>query len=98
MASLHSPSNKIGITAVVVPRVTCDLPLYPIPFGITCPAFNLLIRSLDFLVESTSFLCRSVCSSYDAWPAVRTSRVSFKQFLGEFWLALWSPVLLLHMW
>ena len=34
IASLHSPSNKIGITAVVVPCVICDLPLHPIPFDL----------------------------------------------------------------
>lgn len=31
VSSLHSPSKKIDVTAVVVPRVTCDLPLHPVP-------------------------------------------------------------------
>ena len=31
--STHSPTKKFVVSAVVVPRVTCDLPLHPIPFN-----------------------------------------------------------------
>ena len=31
--STYSPSRKIDVIAVVVPRVTCDLPLHPVPFS-----------------------------------------------------------------
>ena len=34
ISALRAPSNKYGITAVVVPRVTCDLPLRPIPYDL----------------------------------------------------------------
>ena len=27
---MHSPYRKLNVSAVVVPRVTCDLPLHPI--------------------------------------------------------------------
>ena len=31
VSSLHPPSKEISVSAVVVPRVTCDLPLRPVP-------------------------------------------------------------------
>ena len=34
ISSVRSPSNKFKVTAVVVPRVTCDLPLHPISFDL----------------------------------------------------------------
>ena len=34
IAAAWSSSKKIGVTAVIVPRVTCDLPLHPIPFDL----------------------------------------------------------------
>ena len=34
ISAVRSSSKKIGVTAVVVPRVTCDLPLLPIPFNL----------------------------------------------------------------
>ena len=34
ISAVHSRSKNIDVTAVVVPRVTCDLPLHPIPFNI----------------------------------------------------------------
>ena len=33
ISPLQEPSKTIGVTAVVVPRVTCDLPLQPVPFN-----------------------------------------------------------------
>ena len=33
VCSTYSPTRKIDVTAVVVPRVTCDLPLHPVPFN-----------------------------------------------------------------
>ena len=35
ISSTRLPSKKIEVTAVVAPRVTCDLPLHPIPFDPT---------------------------------------------------------------
>ena len=32
VSPLQDPGRAIGVTAVVVPRVTCDLPLQPVPF------------------------------------------------------------------
>ena len=32
VSAIHSPREKIGVTAIVVPRVTCDLPLQPVSF------------------------------------------------------------------
>ena len=34
ISAVRSSSKKISVTAVVVPRVTCDLPLHPIPFDL----------------------------------------------------------------
>ena len=34
ISAVRSSSKKIGVTAVIVPRVTCDLPLLPIPFNL----------------------------------------------------------------
>ena len=34
MSAVYSPGEKTIITAIVVPRVTCDLPLCPIPFSL----------------------------------------------------------------
>ena len=34
VSAVRSSSRKIGVTAVVVPRVTCDLPPLPIPFNL----------------------------------------------------------------
>ena len=34
ISAVRSSSKKIGVTAVVVPRVTCNLPLLPIPFNL----------------------------------------------------------------
>ena len=31
VSSLHSPHRKLNMSAVIVPRVTCDLPLHPTP-------------------------------------------------------------------
>ena len=31
----HHNGRKIDLTAIVVPRVTCDLPVYPVPFDLT---------------------------------------------------------------
>ena len=31
VSSLYAPTKKFNISAVIVPRVTCDLPLHPIP-------------------------------------------------------------------
>lgn len=33
VSSLHSPSRKFDVKAVIVSRVTCDLPLHPTPFN-----------------------------------------------------------------
>ena len=33
VCSTYSPARKIDVVAVVVPRVTCDLPLHPVPFS-----------------------------------------------------------------
>ena len=35
LSSTHSPNLKIGVTAIVVPRVTRDLPLRPIPMALS---------------------------------------------------------------
>ena len=35
VSSVHCPDRKLDVTAVVVSRVTCDLPLHPIPFNST---------------------------------------------------------------
>ena len=29
-----APSKKISVSAIVVPRITCDLPLHPVPFDV----------------------------------------------------------------
>ena len=34
VSSLHSPSKKFAVSAVIVPRVTCDLPLHPVPLNL----------------------------------------------------------------
>ena len=34
ITAVRSSSEKIGVTAVIVPRVTCNLPLHPIPFDL----------------------------------------------------------------
>jgi hypothetical protein len=34
ITAVRSSSEKIGVTAVVIPKVTCDLPLHPIPFDL----------------------------------------------------------------
>ena len=34
ISAVWSPSKKFKVTAVVVPRVTCDLPLHPISFDL----------------------------------------------------------------
>ena len=31
IASVHSPSRQLNVSAVIIPRVTCDLPTHPIP-------------------------------------------------------------------
>lgn len=33
VSSLHSPSRKFNVSAVIVPHVTCNLPLHPIPLN-----------------------------------------------------------------
>ena len=33
VSSLHPPSKKLDVTAIIVPHVTCDLPLHPVPFN-----------------------------------------------------------------
>ena len=33
ISSVYSPTKKIDVAAIVVPRVTCDLPLQPTPFN-----------------------------------------------------------------
>ena len=34
ISTVQSPSKKFKVTAIVVPCVTCDLPLHPIPFDL----------------------------------------------------------------
>ena len=34
VSATHNPTKKYDVTAVVVPRVTCDLPLHPVPFDL----------------------------------------------------------------
>ena len=34
ISSVHSPSKKFKVIAVVMPRVTCDLPLHPVSFDL----------------------------------------------------------------
>ena len=36
VASVHSRSRKFDVAAVIVSRVTCDLPLHPVPFKMGC--------------------------------------------------------------
>ena len=35
VSAVNSPGKGVGVTAVVVPRVTCDLPLHPVPFDLS---------------------------------------------------------------
>lgn len=35
ISSAHHNGRKIDLTAIVVPRVTCNLPVYPVPFNLT---------------------------------------------------------------
>ena len=34
ISAVKSSAKKIGITAVIVPKVTCDLPVHPVPFDL----------------------------------------------------------------
>ena len=33
IASVHTPSRQLGVNAVIVPHVTCDLPTHPVPLN-----------------------------------------------------------------
>ena len=35
ISSIHSNGKKISLTAIVMPKVTCDLPVIPVPFDST---------------------------------------------------------------
>ena len=35
ISSIHSNEKKIALTAIVMPKVTCDLPVIPVPFDPT---------------------------------------------------------------
>ena len=62
--STRLPSKKIDVTAVIAPRVTCDLPLHPIPFDPTwnhfpladpdfgCPGRINILLGVDVVVET----------------------------------------------
>ena len=53
VSSMHSPSRKLSVTAVVVSSVTCDLPLQN---GIICPVLSLQTQISDNLGEAISYL------------------------------------------
>ena len=77
VSPIKSPYKKFDVTAIVVPRVTCDLPFNPIPLkkewnhlegvdlvdpGFGCPG------KIDVLLA----WCRHLCGSHNmylAWPA-----------------------------
>ena len=42
VSSLHSPFKKFVVSAVIVPRVTCDLPLHPVPLNLAWDHFDIL--------------------------------------------------------
>lgn len=49
VSATHPASEKIGVTAIVVPRVTCDLPLRPIPFDLRWNHLsNITLANPDF--------------------------------------------------
>ena len=59
VSPIRFSQKKINITAVVVPKVTCDLPFHPIPFKAEWNhfrAFNSLIRDLVVQEELMFFL------------------------------------------
>ena len=49
VSAVSSPSERFKISAVVVPRVTCDLPVLPVPFNSKWThLFNLQLADPDF--------------------------------------------------
>ena len=57
ISAVRSSSKKIGVTAVIIPRVTCNLPLHPISFNLKWNHLsNLLIQRSANLERSTSSL------------------------------------------
>ena len=67
ITSVWSKSQNIPVEAVVLPRVTCDLPLHPVPFILSGTIYitsDLQIRSLGFPVQLIFFLelmCSAMC-------------------------------------
>ena len=72
------PTRNINLSAVVLPRVTCDLPIQSVPFKpewthlsdltLADPNFSQPDR-IDFLLG----IDRCICSSSASWPAVWSS-------------------------
>lgn len=84
------PSKKFAVAAIIVPRVTCDLQLQPIPFDLKWN--HLLDIQLADLVscnqaELTSTWCGCVYWSLVAWPAGWTTWLSHH---------IWNWILLVH--
>ena len=75
ISAVRSSSKKIGVTAVVVPRVTCDLLLLPIPFNLKWnhlsnlrladPTFN-QPGKIDILLGGGR-ICKRVASRPAVW-------------------------------
>ena len=55
LSSLQFSGKKIDVTAIVVPKVTCDLPMKPVTYELGWTHHHWLILDLDIQVESTYF-------------------------------------------
>ena len=74
MAMNHPPGETMEVTAIVIPKITCDLPLKPIPIDNCWEHLNdLHLADPDFAHSPRS---RGVCSCAPRWPAVWCPRIS----------------------
>ena len=80
MSSLYLPSSKYSITAVVVPRVTCILPLQPV-YGTSkwTHISDLNFADHDFATPGKIdlLLGADTYAGIFEWPVVWTSRYSY---------------------
>ena len=73
-----SPADKSRVSAIVVPRVTCDLPVKPVTPQLSWSHISdISLADPDFGRPSRINLSRHLCRVVAARPAVRTTRLSY---------------------
>ena len=90
ITSVWSKSQNIPVEAVVLPRVTCDLPLHPVPFH---PEWNHLhnLRLADpgFPVQLIflELTCSAMCYFMAGGTATRGHQLPLRRASAGYWLA-----------